>query len=262
MRLKLSEVGYSPQNKHILESISFTLPKKELVMLVGPNGSGKTTLMRIMTGLLKSTSGEIWYGQDRLAELSTRRRAQRVSYMPQIYRADVSITVSEFILLGAAPYLSLFQIPGEKERDRAAQILKEFQIWELRNTPLERLSGGERQYVYFARVRMQQTEWMILDEPMAALDYGKQQLFIEQLKRYKRQYQQGILLSVHDPNYALESADRVILLDRGGLVDICGREQEHFEETLTEKLKRIYGQGLTLGKINTNYFYFWDKSKL
>lgn len=259
MRIKAEKITFSYGKKKVLDDISFLLPEEELVMLVGANGSGKTTLMRILMGFQKSETGMVWYGKEEIQKLSIKERAKKIAYMPQTYKIDIDYTAQEFILLGFTPHLSLFQKPMKKEKDMVQQILQELNLFHLRDLKMSELSGGERQSVYFARARLQKTDWMMLDEPMAALDYGKQHIFIKQLVSYKETYQQGILLSVHDPNYALLSADRVILLKDSTVFGNLSRKETDFQEKLTEKLKQIYGENLTLGRDGNSYFYYWKE---
>lgn len=259
MKIEAEQLSYSIGNKKILENISIHLEKKELVMLLGANGAGKTTLIRLLCGFIRPDRGKICYNEEELFQIPVKERAKLVSYMPQRHSFENGETVFEFILTGMTPYLSLFKVPGRKEKKAVEEVLESFGISVLSNRLLSALSGGERQLVYFARARVQRSAWMLLDEPLASLDYEKQHSFMEKLKDCHKESQQGLLMSVHDPDFALRYADRVILLGQGRIQAVIAKEAPGFEQTFTIELNRMYHNHLELIEHNKEYFFIWKE---
>lgn len=259
LSIRLENICVSFHSNEILHKIHFRLEEKQLVMLLGLNGSGKTTLLRVLLGFHKPNKGKVWYNDTCLEQLSVKERGKLVSYVPQFPQADVPYLVKEFLLLGITPYLGLFQTPKQKHRELVEQTLEKFHLSHLAEHSVSSLSGGERQLVYFARANIQNTSWMILDEPLASLDYLKQHEFMERLITYQKENMQGILLSVHDPNYALAYADTVLVLHHHQIIDVIHRSEKDFELHLTKQLNKIYRNHLHLVKQEWNHFYCWKE---
>lgn len=259
LKIRLEDISVTFGKKEILKEIHFELEKKELVMLLGLNGSGKTTLMRILLGFQRADRGKVWYNKKELSQISIKERSKLFSYIPQTPQHFVDYTVFEFVLLGITPYLVLFETPKKEEYKAVKRVLEEFHLTEKAEQRMDTLSGGERQLVYFARARIQNTPWMVLDEPMASLDYLRQHEFMERLKRYRESYQQGIIITVHDPTYALMYADRVIILHNHKIQSIISRTEENFSSQLTEQLNYIYKNHLALEKNHAREFYYWKE---
>lgn len=262
MNIQLEDISVSYGEQPILEKINLELSKKELVMLVGLNGSGKTTLMRILLGFQSPNYGKVWYNHICLEQISVKERGKMISYVPQHLQVELHYTVQQFLLLGITPYLNLFQMPHKKYILYMDQILEEFQLAHLKNQLVSSLSGGERQLLYFARAKVQNTHWMVLDEPLASLDYLRQHEFMEHLLQYKTQSEQGILLSVHDPNFALNYADQVVILHKHNIIAVLHRTDAGFEEQLTQGLNQVYKNHLQLIKKKSFYIYGWKEEKL
>lgn len=259
MYIRLENIEFSYQNQPILHKINLELSKKELVILVGLNGSGKTTLMRILLGFLSAKRGNVWYNQTCLDRITIKERAKMISYVPQQPQVGIPYTVQQFLLLGITPYLNLFQMPHKRDLQLVEHVLQQFQLEHLKNRKVSSLSGGERQLLYFARAKVQDTHWMVLDEPLAALDYLRQHEFMRHLLEYKEQNQQGILLSVHDPNFALNYADQVIILHEHTIIAVLNRKNIRFEEQLTQYLNQVYDNHLELMKNKPFSLYGWKE---
>ena len=177
------------------------------------------------------------------------------AYLHQNHSRTEADAVFDYVLLGVTPYRNYFSLPGKEEKALAELVLAELGLGGFKNRRMGTLSGGEQQMVDFARARMQHTPWLILDEPMASLDYNRQHEFMHRLVEYEKRYGQGILMSVHDPNFALRYADRVIVMGQGMIQGIVSRMEDGFENKLTGLLNRSYEGHLQLIEKDDNYFY-------
>lgn len=245
MSLRAEHVTLGYGAHQVLTDCSIALKPGETVFLLGVNGAGKSTLMKAMAGFLPPHSGRIcWDGTD-LYQMPPRLRAQKVAYLgQQIPAADM--TVMEYVLLGAAPYLHFGAVPGKSWEERAGAVLEQLDLADFAHRSMMRISGGERQRAALGQVLLSDAQTLLLDEPSASLDVRCQHEFLQYLMVLAREKGKSTLISVHDPNLALRYADRVAALDRGRL--------ELFEnngdlgEKLADCLRRSYGDGLCFGQ--------------
>lgn len=213
--LKVENLTVSYGKKEILHEINFSLSGGQSVCLLGKNGVGKTTLFRSLLNTL-SYSGKISIDGEDSRSLSRNQLAQQLSYIPQNKGNMVDYSVFEMILMGTTPQLKAHRQPGEKERAQAQAAIDLLKINYLKESLFSELSGGEQQLVIIARSVAQQAKIILMDEPCANLDFGNQVLVLEMIRYLSTQ---GFLIfqSTHDPNHALQYADRVLIMENGRL---------------------------------------------
>ncbi|WP_291333313.1 ABC transporter ATP-binding protein [Desulfovibrio sp.] len=222
----------------VLSGVDLKLHRGEVCALLGPNGVGKTTLLRILLGLLRPTSGEIVLEGRRLAGMPIRERALRIAYVPQEAMPRFPMTVFEAVLLGRKPHMRWG--PGKNDVARTACVLERMGLEALAQKPVANLSGGQRQKVALARAFVQETDWIVLDEPVSNLDL-RHQLEVLQLVRDAAENNMGVLLSLHDINLAARYAHKVALLRRseqGGCIVAHGKP---YEVLTAERISHTYG---------------------
>lgn len=186
----------------VLQNVNLTVPKGQFVALVGQSGCGKSTLLRLISGLDKSNAGVIRFDGRPVAEIQP-----GVRFMFQEARLLPWKTVWENVALGCQT----------RDRDAAIEALKAVQLAEKVNDWPADLSGGQQQRVALARALVGNPQLLLLDEPLGALDALtriQMQSLIEQLWK-----QQGftIILVTHDVSEAVNLADRVVLIEAGGI---------------------------------------------
>jgi len=189
------------------------------LVIVGPNGAGKTTLIRLLTGLLAPSAGELAWRGEPYRGLGRRALARRIAYVPQIRPARVPLSVEEVVLLGRHPHLGRFQLaPRPEDYAAVAEALDRVGIGELRRRPVDELSGGERQSVYIAAAFAQQAELLVLDEPTTHLDPRHQAEVASLLARLARRGDRTVVAASHDLTFAALVADRLVALAGGRVV--------------------------------------------
>lgn len=205
--------------KLIVDSVSLSVDRGEVVGVVGANGSGKTTLMRTLAGLIDADSGEISLdgvslGASSKDGASRRGRARKVAYIPQSAESH-PFTAFESVLMGRYPHLGRFQLEGAADRDLAWWAMERTSTTEFVNRKLDTLSGGERQRVVLARVLVQEADLLLMDEPTASLDLRHQILTMDLVREEVGQRNAGAVVILHDLSLAARYCDRLVVLHGG-----------------------------------------------
>lgn len=256
MNIKINDISVQLNRNLILDHISLTLENRETVALLGLNGAGKTTLIKTITGHLRPMEGNIFYGDEPLSEMTVKKRSKIVSYVPQMTDISFRYTVEDFVAMGNTPYADAFgSVPhGKQETFEALEMMG---IQDIKDSYIDEISGGELRSAYLARCRVQKASWMILDEPLAGLDYKKQHVFMGQIREYVSQNDAGVLLSIHDPMVALNFSDRLIIIDRGRIIADISRKEDEFPSGIQSYMKRIYGENICIDKYDGKYLVYY-----
>jgi iron complex transport system ATP-binding protein len=214
----------------VVQGISATVAEGEWVGLIGPNGAGKTTVLRAVTGLVPY-AGSVRVEGNEVAGFGRARVARRVALVPQEPVIPDDTRVAEYVLLGRTPHLAPFARERQRDLEVAAAALERLDLLGLARRRLGSLSGGERQRAVLARALAQEAPVLLLDEPTAALDVGRQQQVLELVDRLRRERGLTVVSAMHDLTLAGQFAERLLLVD-GGRLAAAGTPAE----VLTEEL--------------------------
>jgi len=238
MSIEVHNVRKTFGNFTALRDVSFEVPKGELVALLGPSGSGKTTLLRIIAGLEAADQGAILFHGEDATDRSVRDR--QVGFVFQHYALFRHMTVFENIAFGLRVRPRAVR-PSEHEiHSRVHALLKLVQLdWLADRYPLQ-LSGGQRQRVALARALAVQPQVLLLDEPFGALDAKVR----KELRRWLRHLHDEMHITsvfvTHDQEEALEVADRVVIMNNGGVEQI-GTPEEVYDHPTTPFVYHFLG---------------------
>ena len=235
MTLAASNVSVRFGNHPVLEGVSFAVAPGSVSALVGPNGAGKSSLLRVLSGDLKASAGEVLLDGVPLALFGSRDLARLRSVMGQSALIAFDFYVEEVLAMGW-----LYDAAGY--RRALSEVVPQCGLETLLGRRFNTLSGGERQRVQFARALLQiwrrdaAPRYLLLDEPTSSLDIGHELLLLR-LARGVCENNVGVLVVLHDLNLAARFADRLALL-ADGAVNVMGPPAD----VLTEKrLSRVYG---------------------
>ncbi|HCJ67334.1 MAG TPA: ABC transporter [Elusimicrobia bacterium] len=205
--------GYT--EKEVIKNLSFSLEKGEFLGIIGPNGAGKTTLLRVITQILPSWEGKIFYSGKDIKEFPLKDLAKEVSFLPQSIEIPFSFTVEEFISMGRFPHLNRFEKMEEYDYEVVRKVMILTDVLELSSKNVNDLSGGERQRVYLGQTLVQEPKLLLLDEPIAHLDIGHQIKILDLIKKLNQEEGLTVIAIFHDLNLASEYCDNLILLNNG-----------------------------------------------
>lgn len=233
--LDLKNVSYSYGKTKVLHDLTFRLEAGEFLCVLGPNGCGKTTLLKNILGLLSPSSGSIILNGEDIKEMPLKKLAKTMGYIPQEHTPPFPFKVFDVVLMGRTSYLSNLAVPGKEDERIASECLEELNIGHLKDKIYTKISGGERQLVLIARALAQEPQILIMDEPTASLDFGKEHLFLEHMRQLSAKGI-SILMVTHDPDQAFACASKVVLMKKGRLLS-KGRP----EDTIIEgAMKEMY----------------------
>jgi len=230
----------SYRKRMVIRDVSLTLNRGEVVALLGPNGSGKTTTFYAIAGLIGSDGGQVLLDGQDISRLPMYRRARLgIGYLPQEMSVFRGLNVEDNILA----ILDISEPDIHKRREKLENLLAEFAIEHLRQTPALALSGGERRRVEIARSIAADPRFLLLDEPFAGVDpisVGDIRQLVAELK--KRSI--GVLITDHNVRETLHLVDRAYILHDGQVL-MSGTAQEVIED---ENVKRVYlGDSFSMG---------------
>ena len=196
----------------------------EMTALIGPNGSGKSTLLRLLAGLWRPDSGDIFLDNKTIHSRPRKEIARRISFVPQETQIDFSFTVAEILAMGRYAHRGRLKPQSHADRTAVLAAAGDCDITYLMDRAVNSLSGGERQRVLIARSLVVEPEFILLDEPTANLDIHHA-LDVLQLCESLSRKGKTVIVATHDFNLVTRYVTRLILL-QGGLVIAEGPQEE------------------------------------
>ena len=195
----------------VLKNVSINIKQGEAVGLLGPNGAGKTTCFYCITGLITPDFGTITLAGENITKLPFYIRAQKgIGYLPQEASIFRSLTVEENIMA----VLEVVEKYKDNRRQKLEELLAEFSITHLRESPSIALSGGERRRLEIARALAANPDFILLDEPFAGVDPIAVN-DIRNLVSHLKDKGYGVLITDHNVRETLEITDRAYVLHNG-----------------------------------------------
>jgi ABC-2 type transport system ATP-binding protein len=234
-------------DKRAVDDVSFTIAQGEVFGLLGPNGAGKTTTIRVLTMLLRPTSGEVRIAGQDVTRAGARLR-RRLGYVPQGLSADGSLTGRENLLVVA----KLFGLPAAVREQRIADLLALLNLEEAADRLVRTYSGGMVRRLEIGQAVLHRPELLVLDEPTVGLDPTARQSIWRMLEVLREETGMTVLVTTHYMDEADASCSRVAIMNRGRIAAI-GRPAElkatvgGAEATLDDVFTAVTGDVLESG---------------
>ena len=226
----ISKVSFSFGGPTVIEDVSLQIADGEFIGLVGPNGGGKSTLIRLMSGMLKPTSGRV-----RVFGKEPDQASRQIGYVPQYpgFARDFPINVMQVVIMGRMG--RLFGGYNQEDREIAQRAMRETEIEKLAKRSISTLSGGQLQRVLIARALACNPRMLLLDEPTANIDMRVENEIFDLLKRLNERM--TVVVVSHDVGFISSYVTRVACLNR---TLVC-----HETEALTgEAINALYGENV------------------
>lgn len=212
--------------------LTIDIPKAGITSLIGPNGAGKSTTLLMIGRLLNMDEGQIQVANMDAANSKSEDLAKVLTILRQENHFVTRLTVRQLVGFGRFPY-SKGRIT-KKDEDIISKYIDFLGLTELENRYLDELSGGQRQRAYVAMVLCQETEYVLLDEPLNNLDIARSVQMMEHLRRAANEFGRTILVVMHDINFAARYSDRICAMKDGKIAAFGTVEEVLNPELLTD----------------------------
>ena len=206
-------IGYG--TRVIQRDLSFTIADGELVALLGANACGKSTLLRTLAGLQQPLGGECRFSFSEAFQQRSDLSARRSKYIALVLTERLSVdsaTVRDVVAMGRYPYTSFLGTLTAADNRIVNEAMQQVDVFDLADTFYNDHSDGEKQRILIAKALAQQTPVILLDEPTAHLDLPSRIKTLNLLRSIAHEQNKTILISTHELDLALRTADRVLLM--------------------------------------------------
>lgn len=228
------KVGY--EQKVIIENLSLSINKGEVVSIIGPNGCGKSTLLKTLSRIIKPMSGGIYIQNESIKNLKSKHISQKVCLLSQHNDAPGDLTVEELVYFGRIPHKKWYESKTKSDEEIVNWAIENTGLKRYKNTPINSLSGGERQRAYIAQALCQKPDILLLDEPTTYLDISYQLEVMELVREINEKFNITIVMVLHELNQASKYSDRLVIMKDGEIVsDGCPKEVIN-----KETIKQVY----------------------
>lgn len=222
------QLGYPTATEPVIEDVSIEIRPGSTMALIGPNGSGKSTLLRGLSRQLTPADGRIVLDGRAIEQYDSRELARQLGFLTQRRPSPDGLTVEELVAHGRYPHRGFFESASETDRNAVEQAIQRARLDPIRDRPVDELSGGQRQLAWIGMCLAQDSEVLLVDEPLTHLDLRNQLLVLDVLTGLD---DRTVVAALHDLQYAARFADTIVALKDGAI-----RNRGDPEAVLTESL--------------------------
>lgn len=238
----------------VVDDVTLQIPAGGITSIIGPNGAGKSTLLSLVSRLEPMSAGVVTVDGLNVSETKSPTLAKRLAILRQENHLTVRLSVRDLVAFGRFPHSQ-----GRLTKEDHAHVdtaLEYMGMTELADRYIDELSGGQRQRAYVAMVICQDTDYVLLDEPLNNLDMKHSVHMMQHLRRIATELGKTIVFVVHDINFASVYSDRMIAM-RDGRVIVQGDSREVMD---SRKLAEIYDLYIPIHEIEGQRLgiYFWS----
>ncbi|MBC8719769.1 ABC transporter ATP-binding protein [Ochrobactrum sp. Marseille-Q0166] len=213
--LSIHNISAGYGGRPVLTDLSVQFAAGRVTALAGPNGCGKSTLLKAIMGFVPVSDGRILLNDESVSDIGRRALARRLSYLPQEAHCPDYVTLGELVEMGGYALRSLLGGPSDEDRRLYRDVLEIVGLSAEASRPVSSLSGGQRQRAWVAMVLAQNTDIILMDEPVNHLDVKYQYAVLDLVRKLSQQYGKTVLVVLHDINLTATFADDVVMLKDG-----------------------------------------------
>ncbi|WP_284140842.1 MULTISPECIES: ABC transporter ATP-binding protein [unclassified Virgibacillus] len=234
----------SYNQKKVIDDVSLSIEKGTITSFIGPNGAGKSTLISMVSRLIAKDNGDITIDGKDIMKTKNNELAKKISILKQSNAINLKLTVKELVSFGRFPY-SQGKL-GKEDWEKVNEAIQYMELEDMQDKFLDELSGGQRQRAHIAMVIAQDTEYILLDEPLNNLDMRHSVQIMKTLRRLVDELGKTILIVIHDINFASCYSDYIVALKDGKIVK-QGRTCDVIDKCV---LKDIYDMDIDIKNID------------
>ena len=232
--IQVNHITKAYSKKQVLQNVTLNIPNNKITTIIGPNGAGKSTLLGIIARLLTHQSGQIIIDDIQLIDWNSLDLAKKLSILKQSNSTNIKITIFEIVSFGRYPHTK--GKLTKQDHQKITEALQFVDLYDIKDKYIDQLSGGQKQRAFIAALLAQDTDYIMLDEPLNNLDMKYMVETMQLLRKLVDQKNKTIVLVLHDINFAASYSDYLIALKDGRLV----REGGVDEIVSSKLLKEIY----------------------
>ena len=211
--IEIKNVTKKYGNKPVVDDVSLNIEKGKITSFIGPNGAGKSTLLSIISRLISKDGGEVFIDGKEVGDWDNKELAKKISILKQSNHINIRLTIKELVSFGRFPYCE--GNLTEEDWKYVDDAIEYLELKDIENKYLDQLSGGQRQRAYIAMVVAQNTEYILLDEPLNSLDMKHSVQIMKILRNLVEELNKTVILVIHDINFASCYSDYIIALKDG-----------------------------------------------
>ncbi|RFU69831.1 ABC transporter ATP-binding protein [Bacillus sp. V59.32b] len=244
--VKVSNVSKQYGNKTVVDHVSLEIAKGKITSFIGPNGAGKSTLLSMISRLTSMDAGKITIDGLDICECKSNELAKKVSILKQSNHINIRLTIRELVSFGRFPY-SQGRLTKE-DWHYVDEAIAYMELESIQDKFLDQLSGGQQQRAYIAMVIAQNTDYILLDEPLNNLDMKHSVQIMKVLRRLTDELGKTVVIVIHDINFASCYSDYIVALKDGKIIQE-GTTDDMIDSTV---LGDIYEMDINIENINEN----------
>ena len=242
--MKVKQLDKSFGAKHVVQDVSFEIPKGKLTSLIGPNGAGKSTVLNVITRLILRDHGDIMVDEQDIKAYKSRDLAKRLAILTQVTHITMKLTVRELVAFGRFPHSG--SRLTQEDWAKVDEAIAYMEMEEFVDRFIDELSGGQRQRAYIAMVLAQDTEYVFLDEPTNNLDIYHSSNMMKLCRRMCDELGKTVIVVLHEINFASCYSDYIGAFKDGKLYMFDTVDNVMTQETL----KHLYHVDFQIQHLN------------
>lgn len=244
--IQVTNVSKAYSGKKVVDNVSVSIPKGKITSFIGPNGAGKSSLLSMISRLVTKDSGEIMIEGKEVGQWKSGDLAKKISILKQSNHISLRLTVRELVSFGRFPY-SQGRLTAE-DKKFIDEAIRYMELEDMQDKYLHQLSGGQTQRAYIAMVIAQNTEYILLDEPLNNLDMKHSVQIMKILRKLVTDLDKTIVIVIHDINFASCYSDYIVAL-KDGRIENEGKTDKIIQSNV---LRSIYDMDIEIEEINDN----------
>lgn len=246
--IEIKNVSKKYGDKLVVSEVQLPVAEQKLTAFIGPNGAGKSTLLSMMSRLIPKDTGEIYLDHNEVKTWKQNELSKKLSILKQANNISLKLTVRELVSFGRFPY-SKGRL-NKTDLEKVEEALVHLGLTELADTLIDTLSGGQLQRAYIAMVIAQDTNYILLDEPLNNLDMNYAVQMMQILRRLVDEFGKTVVIVLHDINFAASYADEIVAMKDGKLF-AHGSTDEIIQ---SKTLNRLYDMNIRICEIEGKRF--------